>query len=206
MSIVDLENLDVRLENEDKALMLLNALPKSLEHFKDTLLFRRQGSMPFEDVHIALKTKSLDNSLGEKKSQKDGENLIVKFKTRKKKNQIKKGGRKLKQEDQKRTEDQNTVISQKMKTQGGGKKMKVKKGWLAVQVGLANANDDQIQDYFAFQRFLIPISYLYNPLFQRLLDEASEIYDYQSSGPLMLPCSIEDFLRLRWRIENVKFN
>ncbi|KAL8473500.1 hypothetical protein ACS0TY_030364 [Phlomoides rotata] len=92
-----------------------------------------------------------------------------------------------------------------MKMQGAGKQMKVKKGWVGVKVGLGNANDDQIQEYSAFQTFSIPISHLYNPLFQRLLDKASEIYGYQSSGPLMLPCSVEDFLHLRWRIENVNY-
>ncbi|KAL8456521.1 hypothetical protein ACS0TY_034655 [Phlomoides rotata] len=38
----DLENLDVKLEDEDKTLMLLNSLPKSYKTFKDTLLFGRQ--------------------------------------------------------------------------------------------------------------------------------------------------------------------
>lgn len=84
----------------------------------------------------------------------------------------------------------------------GGKKMKMKlkKGWVAVKVGLAN--DDQNQDYSAFRRFSIPISYLYNPLFQKLLNRAGEVYGYHASGPLMLPCSVEDFLRLRYRIQN----
>ncbi|KAH6833854.1 hypothetical protein C2S53_019418 [Perilla frutescens var. hirtella] len=52
-----------------------------------------------------------------------------------------------------------------------GKTMKVKKGWLAVQVGV--------------------------------LDKASELYDYRTAGPLMLPCSVEDFLHLQWRIQNL---
>ncbi|KAL2521269.1 CASP-like protein [Forsythia ovata] len=43
------------------------------------------------------------------------------------------------------------------------KKMKLKKGCMAVQVGLENG---------PFQRFVIPISYLCNPFFQRLLDRA----------------------------------
>ena len=93
------------------------------------------------------------------------------------------------------------MFSPNMKMQGE-KKMKVKKWWMTVQVGLAN--DDQNKDYCAFQRFVIPISYLYNPFFRRLLDKASEIYGYQTVGPLMLPCSVEDFLRLRWRIEKWK--
>lgn len=71
--------------------------------------------------------------------------------------------------------------------------MKVKKGWLAVQVGLEEQN--------GFQKFVIPISYLYHPLFQRLLGKAYEFYGYHANGPLRLPCSVDDFLHLRWQIE-----
>ncbi|PIN03152.1 hypothetical protein CDL12_24327 [Handroanthus impetiginosus] len=74
------------------------------------------------------------------------------------------------------------------------KKTKVKKGWLAVQVGLEDEDG-------GFQRFSIPISYLYHPSLQRLLDKSREIYGYNTTGPLILPCSVEDFLHLRWRIE-----
>lgn len=35
----DLENLDVKLEDEDKAILLLNALPKSYDHLKDAMLY-----------------------------------------------------------------------------------------------------------------------------------------------------------------------
>ncbi|KAL3844772.1 hypothetical protein ACJIZ3_002175 [Penstemon smallii] len=79
------------------------------------------------------------------------------------------------------------------------KKMKVKKGWLAVQVGLEEEDG-------GFQRFSIPISYLYHPLFQNLLDKAREIYGYHTNGPLRLPCSVEDFVHLRWRIEKENVN
>ncbi|CAL0305252.1 unnamed protein product [Lupinus luteus] len=79
------------------------------------------------------------------------------------------------------------------------KKMKVKKGWLAVQVGV---EEDQFQDGDCTpQRFVIPISYLYHPLFKHLLDKAYEVYGYHTDGPLKLPCSVDDFLHLRWRIE-----
>ncbi|ESW09730.1 hypothetical protein PHAVU_009G151600 [Phaseolus vulgaris] len=77
------------------------------------------------------------------------------------------------------------------------KKMKVKKGFLAVQVGL----DDDDQPGSSPQRFVIPISYLYHPLFKRLLDKAHEVYGYHTDGPLKLPCSVDDFLHLRWLIE-----
>ncbi|XVE86442.1 hypothetical protein DITRI_Ditri18aG0034600 [Diplodiscus trichospermus] len=68
------------------------------------------------------------------------------------------------------------------------KKAKVKKGWLAVEVGL--------EEDGGFQRFVIPISYLYHPLFKQLLDKAHEVYGYHTSGPLRLPCSTDDFLNL----------
>ncbi|KAH8481140.1 hypothetical protein POPTR_019G002201v4 [Populus trichocarpa] len=73
-------------------------------------------------------------------------------------------------------------------------KKKVKKGWLAVRVGLEEEDG-------GFQRFVIPISYLYHPLFKRLLEKAHEVYGYHTTGPLWLPCSVDDFLHLRWRIE-----
>ncbi|XP_073059570.1 auxin-responsive protein SAUR32-like [Primulina eburnea] len=77
------------------------------------------------------------------------------------------------------------------------KKMKVKKGWLAVRVGL---EDDE------FQRVTIPISYLYHPLLTRLLEKAHDTYGYDASGPLKLPCSVDEFHHLRWRIEKESGN
>jgi SAUR family protein len=73
--------------------------------------------------------------------------------------------------------------------QGEEKRGKVKKGWLAVRV-----DEDQ-------RRFVIPIAYLYHPLFRRLLEAAREAYGYHSSGPLRLPCSVDEFLRLRALVE-----
>ncbi|EYU20632.1 hypothetical protein MIMGU_mgv1a024350mg [Erythranthe guttata] len=83
------------------------------------------------------------------------------------------------------------------------KKMKVKKGWVVVQVGLGGTINDENQDCSCNEltRFVIPISYLYNPLFERLLDKAREAYGYHAPGPLVLPCSIDDFLHIQTRIE-----
>ncbi|KAK1393057.1 Auxin-induced protein 6B [Heracleum sosnowskyi] len=74
------------------------------------------------------------------------------------------------------------------------KKMKVKKGWIAVEVGLEEENERPA-------KFVIPISYLCSPLFRQLLDRAHEVYGYHICGPLKLPCSIDEFIHLRWRIE-----
>lgn len=72
--------------------------------------------------------------------------------------------------------------------------MKTKKGCLAVRVGLENEEG-------GFKRFMIPISYLHHPLFIELLEKAQDIYGFDSSGPLKLPCSTDEFLHLRWLIE-----
>ncbi|RWV94714.1 hypothetical protein GW17_00042721, partial [Ensete ventricosum] len=72
------------------------------------------------------------------------------------------------------------------------KKTKVKKGSLTVRVGLEDGEDGG-----GTRKFVIPISYLYHPLFKRLLESAQEVYGYHSSGPLKLPCSVDDFLHLR---------
>ncbi|KAL5174090.1 Auxin-responsive protein SAUR32 [Glycine soja] len=77
------------------------------------------------------------------------------------------------------------------------KKMKVKKGWLAVQV----EEETEEAGGVGSQRFVIPISYLCHPLFKHLLDKAYEVYGYHTEGPLKLPCSVDDFLHLRWRIQ-----
>lgn len=37
----NLENIEVILEYEDKALLLLNSLPKGYENFKDTTIYGR---------------------------------------------------------------------------------------------------------------------------------------------------------------------
>ncbi|KAL8542762.1 hypothetical protein ACS0TY_003589 [Phlomoides rotata] len=80
----DLEDLDVKLEDDDKALMLLNALPRSLENFKDVVLFGRQDEVSYDDVLAAVKTKILRvqgrDAKADKKAHNPTESLNVKFK------------------------------------------------------------------------------------------------------------------------------
>ena len=40
--IDDLENIDIKMDNEDQALILLNVMPKIYEHFKDAMLYGRE--------------------------------------------------------------------------------------------------------------------------------------------------------------------
>ncbi|KAK9735566.1 hypothetical protein RND81_04G213400 [Saponaria officinalis] len=70
---------------------------------------------------------------------------------------------------------------------------KMKKGFLAVQVGLEENEPAQLH------KFVIPIWYLYHPRFNGLLNRASEVYGYHVDGPLRLPCSVDDFIQIqRW--------
>ncbi|CAO2836555.1 unnamed protein product [Amaranthus hypochondriacus] len=83
---------------------------------------------------------------------------------------------------------------------GGRSSGKAKKGFLAVQVGLEDDYDDD-DHRNELQKFVIPIWYLYHPLFIGLLDQAREVYGYHVDGPLKLPCSVDDFIHVRWMIE-----
>jgi hypothetical protein len=55
----DLTNIDVNLEDEDKTLHLLCALPKCYENFKDIMLYGKKGIVTLEEVQGALRTKEL---------------------------------------------------------------------------------------------------------------------------------------------------
>ncbi|KAE8692398.1 hypothetical protein F3Y22_tig00110839pilonHSYRG00037 [Hibiscus syriacus] len=67
--IDDLENIDVKMEDEDKALLLLNSIPKSYEHFKDAMLYGRVQSISMEEVQSLIRAKEL-----QKKHDMDEEN------------------------------------------------------------------------------------------------------------------------------------
>ncbi|KAL8491748.1 hypothetical protein ACS0TY_023372 [Phlomoides rotata] len=92
----DLEDLDLKLEDDDKALMLLNVLPRSLENFKDAVLFGRQDQVSYDRVLATVKTKILRvhgrDSKSEKKTHDPAESLNVKFKKGEKKSFKGKGG------------------------------------------------------------------------------------------------------------------
>jgi SAUR family protein len=53
------------------------------------------------------------------------------------------------------------------------------------------------------KRFVVPISYLKNPLFQDLLSKAAEEFgfDHQMGG-LIIPCAEEDFIHLASRLNS----
>ncbi|KAL8487334.1 hypothetical protein ACS0TY_023853 [Phlomoides rotata] len=82
--IDDLEDLDVKLEDDDKALMLLNSMPRSLDNFKDAVLFGRQDEVSCDRVLAAVKTKILRvqgrDAKADKVTHDPAESLNVNFK------------------------------------------------------------------------------------------------------------------------------
>jgi len=72
----DLENIEVQLEDEDKAILLLCSLPKSFESLKDTMLYGKEGTVTLEEVQAVLRTKELIKSK-DLRSDENGEGLSV---------------------------------------------------------------------------------------------------------------------------------
>ncbi|KAH9762600.1 Integrase catalytic domain-containing protein [Citrus sinensis] len=77
--ILDLEDINVKLEDEDKAIILLSSLPPSYEHFVDRLLYGRQ-SITKADVKDYLSSKEVTR----KSEVRDGEGLTARSRSDKK--------------------------------------------------------------------------------------------------------------------------
>ena len=56
--VMDLENVDIKIDDEDQALQLLCSLPPSYKHFRETLLYGRE-SITLKDVKAALFSKDI---------------------------------------------------------------------------------------------------------------------------------------------------
>lgn len=52
-------NIEEEIKDEDKNLLLLYALPRSFENFKDTMLPGKVGTVALEEVQEALRSKKL---------------------------------------------------------------------------------------------------------------------------------------------------
>ncbi|GKC92424.1 hypothetical protein Tco_1157866 [Tanacetum coccineum] len=70
--ILDLANIDIEIEDEDQALMLLTSLPSSYKNFMETLLYGRE-SLTMEDVLATLNSRELKKRTeGTKEETGDG--------------------------------------------------------------------------------------------------------------------------------------
>src|SRR5438045_8540762 len=62
--IIDLGNVDIKVDSEDQALILLCSLPRSYDAFIDMLLYGKD-SISLEDVSSALKSREPKKSFSE---------------------------------------------------------------------------------------------------------------------------------------------
>jgi hypothetical protein len=73
--VVDLESLDVKIDDENKAILLLVSLPPSFKHFKEIMLYGNHTSLSFENVKSNLLSKEKFDV--DSRSEPKGEGLIV---------------------------------------------------------------------------------------------------------------------------------
>ncbi|WVZ00942.1 hypothetical protein V8G54_027011 [Vigna mungo] len=73
----DLENIGVKLEDEDKAVILLNALPKTFEHFRDALLYGKDQVITLEEVLTSIRTKEFQKLQDSKTTEEGASGLIA---------------------------------------------------------------------------------------------------------------------------------
>ena len=73
--IIDLENLDVKIDDEDKAVLLIVSLPPSHRPFKEIMLYGNYLTLSFDDVKTNLLAKEkIDTQIH---SESSGEGLVV---------------------------------------------------------------------------------------------------------------------------------
>jgi len=72
--VSDLENLDVKIDDEDQAIFLLNSLPKAYEQLCDTLKYGRE-TLTLDEVVSAAYSKELDLNANPKNARAEGLNV-----------------------------------------------------------------------------------------------------------------------------------
>ncbi|KAL5771153.1 hypothetical protein ACOSP7_015307 [Xanthoceras sorbifolium] len=75
--IMDLQNLDVKIDDEDQALLLLCLLSSSYRHFRETILYGKT-TISLKDVKTALETKEkIDHDITGQSSNSQAQGLYA---------------------------------------------------------------------------------------------------------------------------------
>ncbi|KAL6142154.1 hypothetical protein ACLB2K_060437 [Fragaria x ananassa] len=74
--ISDLRNMDVKIDDEDQALILLCSLPHSFENFVDTMLYGREA-ISLKDVKAALSSRELKKKVSDNLNDNQELGLVV---------------------------------------------------------------------------------------------------------------------------------
>ena len=69
--ILDLENIEIMVDDEDQAIILLSSLPSSYDNFGDTMMYG-QESLSIEEVQSALNSKELKKKCEIRKDAAEG--------------------------------------------------------------------------------------------------------------------------------------
>src|SRR5205809_7082755 len=74
--IMDLGNIDIKVESKDQVLIVLSSLPASYETFVDTLLYGKD-TISLDDVSSELKSKKLKKSFSDGRNVSEGQGLMA---------------------------------------------------------------------------------------------------------------------------------
>ena len=79
--VLEMSNIGIKVDDEDKAVLVLNSLPSSYSSFKKTMKYGRK-TLTLEEVQFALRSKELEL----KKEWSNGEGLSIRERSNKRHN------------------------------------------------------------------------------------------------------------------------
>lgn len=90
--IDDLENIEVKIDNDDKDLIFLSSLCRSFENFKDSIIYGKEGTITLDEIqmtmssiyfskikHLKIDDKCEDLSVSKRGSEHGGMSKLKRF-------------------------------------------------------------------------------------------------------------------------------